>query len=247
MPKQKREPKKPSKASRDMEEKIQRNYFTNFDINQEFDLTDVHQDFIDSALNRRTKISMINGPAGSAKTYLSVLAALQCLRRKQVNEIVYVRSIVESSSKSLGSLPGEADEKFLPWMYPLFDKLQELLSPAAAKTLMEEDLVRGIPVNFVRGATFKDACVIIDEAQNLTLPEIITILTRIGTNCKYFIVGDTRQSDIGSKTGFIDIYNLFKDSESKRQGIHTYEFTATEVVRSEILKYIVGRLDELNK
>lgn len=247
MSKHKREPKKPSKASKDIEERIQRNYFTNFDIKQEFDLTDVHQDFIDKALNRRTKISMINGPAGSAKTYLSVLAALQCLRRKQVSEIVYVRSIVESSSRSLGSLPGEADEKFLPWMYPLFDKLQELLSPDVGKNLISEEIVRGIPVNFVRGATFRDACVIIDEAQNLTLPEIITILTRIGNNCKYFIVGDTRQSDIGSRTGFTSIFNLFQDSESKRQGIYTYEFKATEVVRSEILKYIVEKLDELKK
>jgi len=245
MPRQKRESKKPSKASKDIEERIQKNYFTNFEINQEFELTDIHKSFIELALNKKTKISMIDGPAGSAKTYISVLAALQCLKSNYVDEIVYVRSIVESSSRSLGSLPGEADEKFLPWMYPLFDKLQELLTETSAKNLISEDIVRGIPVNFVRGATFRNSCVIVDEAQNLTLPEIITILTRIGTNCKYFIVGDARQSDIGNRSGFMDIYNLFSDYMSECQGIYTYEFTATEVVRSEILKYIVGRLDEL--
>jgi len=143
-------------------------------------------------------------------------------------------------------LPGEADEKFLPWMYPLFDKLQELLTESAAKNLIAEDIVRGIPVNFVRGATFRNCCVIVDEAQNLTLPEIITILTRIGNNCKYFIVGDRRQADIGKKSGFEKIFGLFSDYMSERKGIFTYEFTAMEVVRSEILKYIVEKLDELH-
>lgn len=246
MPKAKREPRKSTRASKDIEDRIHRNYFTNFEINQEFELNDVHNSFLELALDKRTKISMIDGPAGSGKTYLSVLAALQCLKNHYVDEIVYVRSIVESASKSLGSLPGEADEKFLPWMYPLFDKLQELLTESTAKNLIAEDIVRGIPVNFVRGATFRNSCVIVDEAQNLTLPEIITILTRIGNNCKYFIVGDRRQADIGNKSGFEKIFGLFSDYMSERKGIFTYEFTAMEVVRSEILKYIVEKLDELH-
>ena len=246
MPKAKRESRKPTKATRDIEDRIHRNYCTNVEINQEFELNDVHNSFLELALDKRTKVSMIDGPAGSGKTYLSVLAALQCLKNHYVDEIVYVRSIVESASKSLGSLPGEADEKFLPWMYPLFDKLQELLTESAAKNLIAEDIVRGIPVNFVRGATFRNSCVIVDEAQNLTLPEIITILTRIGNNCKYFIVGDRRQADIGKKSGFEKIFGLFSDYISERKGIFTYEFTAMDVVRSEILKYIVERLDELH-
>jgi len=246
MPKAKRESRKPTKATRDIEDRIHRNYFTNFEINQEFELNDVHNSFLELALDKRTKVSMIDGPAGSGKTYLSVLAALQCLKNHYVDEIIYVRSIVESASKSLGSLPGEADEKFLPWMYPLFDKLQEILTESAAKNLIAEDIVRGIPVNFVRGATFRNSCVIVDEAQNLTLPEIITILTRIGNNCKYFIVGDRRQADIGKKSGFEKIFGLFSDYRSECKGILTYEFTTMDVVRSEILKYIVERLDELH-
>ena len=131
-------------------------------------------------------------------------------------------------------------------MYPLFDKLQELLTEPDAKNLMSQDIIRGIPVNFVRGATFRNSCVIVDEAQNLTLPELITILTRIGKNCKYFIVGDTRQSDIGSKSGFQNIFRLFNDYISERKGIHTHEFTSMDVVRSEILKFIVEKLEELH-
>lgn len=248
MPKAKRErdSRRTTKSSRDIEERIHKNYFTNFDINQEFKLNDVHNSFLELALDKNTNISIIDGPAGSGKTYLSVLAALQCLKKRYIEDIVYVRSIVESSSKSLGSLPGEADEKFLPWMYPLFDKLQELLSESTAKRLVSEDIVRGIPVNFVRGATFRNCCVIVDEAQNLTLPELITILTRIGDNCKYFIVGDRRQSDIGKKSGFEQIFNLFNNYDSEDVGIFTHEFTAMEVVRSEILKYIVHKLEDLH-
>lgn len=251
MPRSKREPKrepKKAKASRDIEteERIHKNYFTNFEINQEFSLNDIHKSFLELSLDKKTKISIIDGPAGSGKTYLSVLAALQCLKNHYVEEIVYVRSIVESASKSLGSLPGEADEKFLPWMYPLFDKLQELLTETSAKNLISEDIIRGVPVNFIRGATFRNCCVIIDEAQNLTLPEIITVLTRIGNNCKYFIVGDTKQADIGKKSGFKQIFNLFSDYISERKGIYTYEFTSMDVVRSEILKFIVEKLEELH-
>tara|TARA_R110002096_G_scaffold132727_1_gene283095 strand:- start:44 stop:796 length:753 start_codon:yes stop_codon:yes gene_type:complete len=247
MAKIKREPKK-QKASRDtnIEDRIHKNIFTNFEINQEFELNNTHKSFIKLALDKDTKVSIIDGPAGSGKTYLSVLAALNCLKHNHVEEIFYVRSIVESASKSLGSLPGEADEKFLPWMYPLFDKLQELLIEPVAKNLISQDLIRGIPVNFVRGATFRNSCVIVDEAQNLTLPELITILTRIGKNCKYFIIGDTKQSDIGNKSGFESIFNLFNNYISETKGIHTHEFTSVDVVRSEILKFIVEKLEELH-
>lgn len=248
MPRNKRESKRstrPQRDQREIEDKIQRNYFSHFVINQEFDLGDVHKSFLELSLNNKTNISIIDGPAGSGKTYLSVLAALQSLKSRNIEEIVYIRSIVESSSKSLGSLPGEADEKFLPWMYPLFDKLQELLDPQVAKGLMSEGIIRGIPVNYVRGATFRNACVIIDEAQNLTLPELVTVLTRIGDNCKYFIVGDTKQADIGNKSGFSKIYNLFDDDESDKNGIYTFKFTSMEVVRSGILRYIIEKLEDL--
>lgn len=233
-------------TSRDIEERVHKNYFLNFNVNQKFKLNDTHESFTSMAMNNKTKMSIIDGRAGSGKTYLSVYAALQALQKQQVEEIVYIRSVVESASKGMGFLPGEADEKFLPWMYPLFDKLQELLDPTAAKKLVEAGVIRGMPVNFVRGATFRNACVIIDEAQNLTKAELVTILTRIGDNCKYFVIGDTMQSDIGNKSGFPGIFNAFNDYISERKGIFTYEFTAMDVVRSEILKYIVGKLEEVN-
>jgi phosphate starvation-inducible protein PhoH len=100
-----------------------------------------------------------------------------------------------------------------------------------------------MPVNFVRGLTFRDSVVIVDESQNLTFQELTTILTRFGENSKYIVIGDSFQSDIGAKNGFTKIRNAFNDDESESQGIHSFIFTENEVVRSQILKFIVKKLE----
>ena len=110
---------------------------------------------------------------------------------------------------------------------------------------MKEGYIKCVPVNYTRGLTFKNACVVIDESQNLTREELTTILTRFGDNSKYIVVGDTRQSDIGNKSGFKAIYNAFNSEESVEKGLHTFKFTELEIVRSEILKYIVKVLEKL--
>ena len=188
---------------------------------------------------------LIDGPAGSAKTYLSVYVALQLLRTQKIEEIIYIRSVVESASKSMGSLPGEIEEKFMPWSLPLLEKLNELLDQPTVNNLMADNYIKCIPVNYTRGLTFRNACVIIDESQNLTKEELTTILTRFGDNSKYFVVGDTQQSDIGNKSGFKAIFNAFNTAESTDHGLFGFKFTELEIVRSEILKYIVKVLEKL--
>tara|TARA_R100001129_G_scaffold4435_1_gene4030 strand:- start:1106 stop:1555 length:450 start_codon:yes stop_codon:yes gene_type:complete len=145
----------------------------------------------------------------------------------------------------MGSLPGEVEEKFLPWSLPLLEKLNELLDKPTINNLMTEGYVKCVPVNYTRGLTFKNACVVIDESQNLTREELTTILTRFGENSKYIVVGDTQQSDIGNKSGFKAIFNAFNTAESKEFGLFGFKFTELEIVRSEILKYIVKVLEKL--
>ena len=96
---------------------------------------------------------------------------------------------------------------------------------------MRENYVKCMPVNFVRGLTFRDSVVIVDESQNLGLAELITILTRFGENTKYVVIGDSRQSDIGNKSGFNKIQHAFNNAESEDRGIHNFLFTENEVVR----------------
>ena len=222
---------------------VKKEWFLNYKINNQFKLNEVHNSFMEIMLYKDTKMVFVDGPAGSAKSYLAVYGALQMLLKKQVQQIVYIRSIVESASKSIGSLPGEIGDKFHPWSLPLLEKMDELVGPKISGELMKNNYVKCLPVNFVRGLTFRDSFVIIDEAQNLDCKELTTILTRFGENSKYVVIGDSFQSDIGSKNGFSKIRSAFDDKESEEKGIHNFIFGPNEVVRSEILKFIVKKLE----
>ena len=226
-----------------IETTVKKEWYLNYKINNQFKLNEVHNSFMEIMLYKDTKMVFVDGPAGSAKSYLAVYGALQMLLKKQVQQIVYIRSIVESASKSIGSLPGEIGDKFHPWSLPLLEKMDELVGPKISGELMKNNYVKCLPVNFVRGLTFRDSFVIIDESQNLDSKELITILTRFGENSKYVVIGDSFQSDIGSKNGFSKIRNAFDDKESEEKGIHNFLFGPNEVVRSEILKFIVKKLE----
>ena len=213
-----------------------------FKINQEFDLTTRQQEFISTAMDVDNKMCIVDGPAGTSKTYLAVLAALQMLNRREVENIIYIRSIVESASKSMGALPGELADKFAPWSMPLIDKLDEILVGNTSNNLLSKGYIKCIPVNFTRGLTFKNACVIVDESQNMTNSELTTILTRFGIDSKYLMLGDTYQADIGGKSGFSGVFKAFNHTSCIENGINTFRFDSDDIVRSEILKLIVERL-----
>lgn len=228
-------------------EKTNKNqWFCNFKIQNKFKLNDVHETFVNLVLHNDTKMVFIDGSAGTGKSYLSVYAALQLLLKREVNNIVYIRSVVESASKSIGSLPGELQDKFQPYIAPLAEKLDELVGSKIGGELIKNGYIKCLPVNFVRGLTFRDSVVIVDESQNLSTEEIITILTRFGENSKFIIIGDSFQSDIGSKSGFSKIRQVFNNIESEEKGIHSFVFGENEVVRSKILKFIVKKLEGLH-
>jgi phosphate starvation-inducible PhoH-like protein len=238
MSKKDRQLKKAAKA-RDENGIIRNDIFLNFKIDQKFHLNDHHKAFVDVAMDEGSQILFCDGPAGSSKTYLAVYVALTMLRDKKIDEIVYIRSIVESATRKLGSLPGEVDEKFKPWSIPLIEKCDELVGKQITEMLFNSDYLKSIPVNFLRGSTFTNNVVIVDEAQNLEHSELVTILTRFGKNCKLFVIGDSRQSDI-QKSGFERIMNAFDTPASKEHGIHPFHFTEEDITRSKLLKFIVS-------
>lgn len=241
MPKKKTGKKLKQRSSGDL---VETNLELNFRIQQKYHLTERQLGFITLAEDENTNMIICDGPAGTSKTYCSVLVALKMLQQKKCNEILYIRSIVESATRKLGSLPGEVDEKFKPWSIPLLEKCDELVGSHIADDLLKSNLIKCIPVNFLRGSTFKDCVVIIDEAQNLEMSEIITILTRFGRNCKMFIIGDTLQSDI-AKTCFKSVFNVFSGDDSSGNGIHTFAFSEEDITRSKLLRYIVAKVKGL--
>lgn len=215
---------------------------------KELPWTQKQLDVIDIITNKNTKIVFLNGPAGCSKSLLAVYCALKMLNTKRITEIVYVRSIVESATRSLGSLPGESDEKFRPFAVPLVDKLDELLAEHEIKKLFEDERLKPIPINFLRGASFNVNCVIADEMQNAVFSEIQTVMTRMGQFSKLLICGDPAQSDLHSgKSGFTDVYNAFNTEEAREQGIFCVEFTEDDIMRSELCKYIVKTFTEAKR
>jgi phosphate starvation-inducible PhoH-like protein len=204
--------------------------------------------FIDLATDKDTKIVFLSGPAGTSKSILAVYSALMLLNQKRVSDIIYVRTIVESAVHSMGTLPGDADQKLHFFVSVLNDKLEELLPAADIKRLHTDERVKGMPVNYLRGASYNAKVVIVDEAQNATFSELLTSLTRIGKFTKYFILGDPMQTDLKHKeqSGFKLMFDLFNDEESRQQGIHCVEFTKDDIMRSEILKFIIDRVEKYN-
>ena len=221
------------------------NWDLNFNVRNKFDFTQNQKNFIQTILAENTKIVFADGAAGTAKTYLSVFGGLTLLAANKNEQIIYLRSVVESANQKIGHLPGQLDEKFLPYSLPLMDKLDELVTKTTANSLFKKEYIKCLPVNFTRGLTFNKSIVIVDEAQNLTKQEITTILTRFGEGSKYIVVGDSNQSDINGKSGFAPIIKAFDNDISKEKGISSFYFGNEDIVRSKILKHIVHVLSDI--
>ena len=211
-----------------------------------FKWTPKQKNFIDTGLNPETKIVFVEGPAGSSKTLLSVYCGLRMLSSGSVQELTYIRSAVESADARLGFLPGDAEDKLHFFNLPFMDKLNELVSEEQIKKLQKNQRVSTYPVNFSRGMSWNDRCIVLDECQNSTFKEIVTVLTRIGENTKIFLCADNKQTDLknGNRGGFDKLYNLFTDEESQDKGIHSFRFDHDDIMRSEILKFIIKKIDE---
>ena len=216
-------------------------------IRQRPDLTNKQKEFLKLALDNNTKIMFLSGPSGSSKSFLATLAVLELMNLKKVSDLLYIRSIVESSDNKMGYLPGSAEEKLSPYLEPLMEKLDELLFAADINTLVREKRIDGKPTGYLRGLSWNAKGIIMDEAQNSTFRELTTLLTRVGHFSKLFVCGDPLQSDINGKSGFEKMCNVFNDAESKEKGIHVFYLTEEDIVRSEIVKYIVKKLELYNK
>ena len=216
-------------------------WLLDFTIRKPFYFKPKHQDFYYNICDKNTNMTLVDGPAGTAKTYIAVYAALEMLREQEVEKIIYIRSIVESADKSLGSLPGEIDDKFSPYAIPLDEKVSEIAGYGVCSNLKKQGVIEAIPVNFVRGLTFNKTLVIVDEAQNLSRKELTTILTRFGRDSKYVVIGDCNQADV-NKSGYKEIFNSFNNEKCEQNDIFSFKFENSEISRSKILRFICSVL-----
>jgi phosphate starvation-inducible PhoH-like protein len=241
-----RRKKQPEIVNEDEIERIRKSLTkTNIKL-KKISLTEKQRELLKIIFDSNSKIIFISGPAGTSKTYVAIYGALQLYNMNNERGITYVRTIAESGEKSLGALPGEMAEKINPYMMPMNEKLDELLIPGQASIVKDKEIIKGMPINYLRGASWRNEIVIADESQNFTFKELTTLMTRLGEGSKLLICGDPMQSDINGKSGFADMYSLFNDNESKEQGIHTFYFGAEDIKRSEILKYVINKIQKKN-
>src|SRR5437899_5021898 len=177
------------------------------------------------------------GPAGTGKTYLAVAMAVAALRKDQVTRIILTRPAVEAG-EALGFLPGELEQKIMPYLRPLYDALRDMLEPEEIERLLARQTIEIAPLAYMRGRTLNHAFVILDEAQNTTTEQMFMLLTRIGPNSKCVITGDVTQIDLpaNKSSRVVEAVQALKTIP----GIATVYFSERDVVRHELVRAIIS-------
>ncbi len=176
------------------------------------------------------------GPAGTGKTYTAVALAVAALKSKQATRIVLCRPAVEAGER-LGFLPGDFREKIDPYLRPLYDALEDMLSREKLTALMEQNIVEIAPLAYMRGRTLNSAFAILDEAQNATSSQMKMFLTRLGANSRAIITGDVTQSDLPRprESGLVRASQILEGVE----GIGFVHFDEGDVIRHKLVKDII--------
>jgi phosphate starvation-inducible PhoH-like protein len=163
--------------------------------------------------------------------------AVAALKKEQVARIILTRPAVEAG-EALGFLPGDLEQKILPYLRPLHDALREMLEPEEMERAIARQTIEVAPLAYMRGRTLSNAFVILDEAQNTTTEQMFMLLTRIGLNSKCVVTGDVTQVDLpaNKRSGVVEALQALKNVP----GIATMYFTERDVVRHELVRAIIG-------
>lgn len=194
-------------------------------------MNDVQKRYINAIKNFDVTFGL--GCAGTGKTYIAGALACEMLEKKMVERIIITRPAVDAG-ESLGFLPGELEDKYAPYIAAFRDVLDERLGKSYVEYLLKVGRIQAMPFAYMRGRTFKNSVVILDEAQNATALQMKLFLTRIGENCKVIIDGDESQSDIRN-SGLIDAVSRIQHIPS----VKVVRFYKSDVVRSGLVQEVI--------
>ena len=181
-------------------------------------------------------LTICAGPAGTGKTYLAVAAAASMLKQGKAKRIVLTRPAVEAGER-LGFLPGDLQAKVNPYLRPLFDALNDMMDFEQVKRFMVNDVIEVVPLAFMRGRTLNDSVIILDEAQNTTVSQMLMFLTRLGNEGKMIVTGDATQVDLpdGTPSGLADAITKLRGVP----GVATVALDRTDIVRHKLVQDVV--------
>ena len=181
------------------------------------------------------------GPAGTGKTYTAVAMAVRALKDKRVKKIILTRPAVEAG-ENLGFLPGDLKEKLDPYLQPLYDALTDMLPYDKVAEHMDKGVIEVAPLAFMRGRTLDKAFVILDEAQNSSIPQMKMILTRMGRDAKFIITGDESQVDLPNKqkSGLAHALSAL----NKVDGICIIRLKGVDVMRHRLVRTIISAFEK---
>lgn len=193
-------------------------------------------EFLDSI--DKCPVTFAVGPAGTGKTYLAVSKAIEAFEKGEVQRLIFVRPAVEAGEK-LGFLPGDLVEKVLPYLRPIYDALYEMIGFKETQKLIQSDIIEVLPLAFMRGRTLNESFIILDEAQNTTVMQMMMFLTRMGFGSKAVITGDMTQIDLpkGTDSGLAHAVSILNNIPE----ISIHHFTSSEVVRHPLVSKIIDR------
>ncbi len=189
---------------------------------------------------RRDDVVFSIGPAGTGKTFLAVVMAMDYLKRQLVDRIILVRPAVEAGEQ-LGFLPGDLQDKINPYLRPLFDALSDITGAAKISKYLADGVIEASPLAYMRGRTLNNAFVILDEAQNTTVGQMKMFLTRLGYQSKAVITGDITQIDLDvrDKSGLIHVQEILGETE----GVSFVELDGADIVRHPLVRRIVAAFE----
>ena len=190
--------------------------------------TDKQRELLDH-LKSNTQIFIL-GPAGTGKTYVTTTYAADLYILKEIDKIVITRPHV-AVGKDLGFLPGTLEEKTYPWALPVLDVLEKHLGKGAVETAIKNGNIEMAPLALMRGRSFDNAFIIVDETQNISTHELKMLLTRVGENSKIVLNGDVQQSDLKEAGGLSKVIHLAK---KHMLPVPVVEFGVDDIVRSDI-------------
>ena len=184
--------------------------------------------------------TIVSGPAGTSKTWTTCYAALELLGNNKIEEIIITKPLIESSY-SMGFLPGSLDEKIQPYMKSYISTFTKMIGVDKLQELLQGGVIKIETLNFMRGETYDNAILLLDEAQNLDMPDLMLWITRIGKNSKAVLMGDISQYDIKeSKSNF----KAFRDMLEGMNGLEIFTFEKEDIVRNPFLIEITDRYEK---